>query len=142
MAVEDGNYLVTVACPGSSPLDGDQFNRLVSTSSHRQSPRPSPAVGRWVRWVPQGPRGFGDAALIAHADLPLGVVALGGSVCSFDPLYGQDFEAAVLEAALGTNPRRSTSVRKWSQSDRAAAAIFPRGDPDPGWRSAIRGPRR
>jgi hypothetical protein len=32
-------------------------------------------------------------------NLPAGIVALGGSVCSFDPCYGHDFDLAVLEAA-------------------------------------------
>jgi hypothetical protein len=31
MAVEDGNCLVTVACPGGLPLTGDQFSELAST---------------------------------------------------------------------------------------------------------------
>ncbi len=99
MAVEDGNYLVTVACPGGSPFDSDQFNQLVSTVV------PSTVAAPIASGRPVGPVGAARSAGIRRRrfdrtpDFPLGVVALGGSVCSFDPLYGQDFEAAVLEAA-------------------------------------------
>jgi hypothetical protein len=99
MAVEDGNYLVTVACPGGSPLTDDQFNELVSTLV-------SPTVAAAIA----GGRPLGSVTAATSArigrrrfdrapHLPAGVVALGGSVCSFDPCYGQDFDVAVLEAA-------------------------------------------
>jgi hypothetical protein len=98
MAVEDGNYLVSVACPGSSPFTGDRFNELVST-----------LVPRTVAMAIAGGRPLGPVSAATSArtgrrrfdrarHLPAGVVALGGSVCSFDPFYAQDFDVAVLEA--------------------------------------------
>jgi 2-polyprenyl-6-methoxyphenol hydroxylase-like FAD-dependent oxidoreductase len=99
MAVEDGNSLVTVACPDSSPLNGHLFNQLVSTLV---SPTIATAI---ARARPVGPVSAATSARIRRRrfdrarHLPAGVVALGGSVCSFDPCYGQDFDVAVLEAA-------------------------------------------
>jgi 2-polyprenyl-6-methoxyphenol hydroxylase-like FAD-dependent oxidoreductase len=99
MAIEDGNYLVTVACPDSSPLNGEQFNQFVSTLV---PPTVAMAIagGR-----PVGPASAATSARIGRRrfdrvrHLPAGIVALGGSVCSFDPCYGHDFDLAVLEAA-------------------------------------------
>jgi 2-polyprenyl-6-methoxyphenol hydroxylase-like FAD-dependent oxidoreductase len=99
MAVEDGNHLVTVACPGGSPLSGDQFNALAGTLA---PPTLAKAIagGR-----PLGPVTAATPARIRRrrfdrvTHLPAGVVAIGGSVCSFDPFYAQDFGVAVLEAA-------------------------------------------
>jgi hypothetical protein len=99
MAVEDGNYLATVACPGSSPLTDDRFSELVSTLV---PPTVATAIagGR-----PVGPVSAATSARIGRRrfdrarNLPAGFVALGGSVCSFDPCYGQDFDVAVLETA-------------------------------------------
>jgi 2-polyprenyl-6-methoxyphenol hydroxylase-like FAD-dependent oxidoreductase len=98
MAVEDGNYLVTVACPGSSPFTGDRFSELVST-----------VVPPTVATAIAGGRPLGPVSAVTSTrigrrrfdrarHLPAGVVALGGSVCSFDPFYAQDFDVAVLEA--------------------------------------------
>jgi hypothetical protein len=92
MAVEDGNCLLTVACPGSSPLTGNQFNELVSALV-------SPTVAAAIAGSrPVGPVSAAPSARIGRRrfdrarHLPAGVVALGGSVCSFDPFYGQDFD--------------------------------------------------
>jgi hypothetical protein len=98
-AIENGNHLVAVGCPGSSPLNDHQFNQLVST---HVSPTVAAAIagGRPVAPVSAatyaqiGRRRFDRAPY-----LPAGVVALGGSVCCFDPLYQPDFDVAVLEAA-------------------------------------------
>jgi hypothetical protein len=67
--------------PGSPPD--------VVVIDHRRAHPHRAATSGWIRR-----RRFDRAPY-----LPAGVVALGGSVCSFDPLYGQDFELAVLEAA-------------------------------------------
>jgi hypothetical protein len=100
MAIENGDHLVAVAaCPGSSPLNGDHFNQLVST---HVPPTVAAAVagGR-----PVGPVGAATYARIGRRrfdralHLPAGVLGLGGSVCCFDPLYEHDFDVAVLEAA-------------------------------------------
>jgi 2-polyprenyl-6-methoxyphenol hydroxylase-like FAD-dependent oxidoreductase len=99
MAVEDGNHLVTVACPGGAPLSGDQFNELASTLV-------PPTVARAIAGGrPLGPVGAATPARIRRrrfdraTHLPAGVVAVGSSVCSFDPFYAQGFDVAVLEAA-------------------------------------------
>jgi 2-polyprenyl-6-methoxyphenol hydroxylase-like FAD-dependent oxidoreductase len=117
MAVEDGNHLVTVACPGRSPLTGDQFNELVSTLV---PPTVATAIagGR-----PLGPMSAATPARIGRRrfdrarHLPGGIVALGGSMCSFDPFYAQDFDVAVLEAAtLGGILRDQHRYRDGSHS--------------------------
>jgi NAD(P)-binding Rossmann-like domain len=54
---------------------------------------------------PVGPASSANSARIGRRrfdrvrHLPAGIVALGGSVCSIDPFYAQDFDVAVLEAA-------------------------------------------
>ena len=99
MAVEDGNYLAIVACPGSSPLNSEKFNQLLSSFG------PSTVAASIASGRPVGPVSVARSSLIRRRrfdrvrDLPAGLVALGASVCSFDPFYGPDFEAAVLEAA-------------------------------------------
>jgi hypothetical protein len=99
MAVEDGNYLVTVACPGRSQPTGNQINDLVSALV-------PPTVATAIAGSrPVGPASAATSARIGRRrfdrvrHLPAGLVALGGSVCSFDPCYGHDFDVAVLEAA-------------------------------------------
>jgi hypothetical protein len=99
MAVEDGNYLVTVAGPGSSPPTGDQIDELVSALV------PPTAATAIAGSRPVGPANAATSARIGRRrfdrvrHLPAGIVALGGSVCSFDPCCGHDFDVAVLEAA-------------------------------------------
>ena len=99
MAAEDGNYLVTVASPASSPLTGDQINELVSALV---PPTVAMAIGGGR---PVGPASAATSVRIGRRrfdrvrQLPAGIVALGGSVCSFDPCYGHHFDLAVLEAA-------------------------------------------
>ncbi len=98
MAVEGGNYLVIVACPDTSPLTDDRFSELVSTLP----PTVATAIadGRSL-----GPVSVAMPARIRRrrfdraSHLLAGVVALGGSVCSFDPCYGRDLDVAILEAA-------------------------------------------
>ena len=85
MAVEGGNYLVIVACPDSSPLTATSSVELVSTLP----PTVATAIadGRSL-----GPVSVAMPARIRRrrfdraSHLLAGVVALGGSVCSFDPL--------------------------------------------------------
>jgi 2-polyprenyl-6-methoxyphenol hydroxylase-like FAD-dependent oxidoreductase len=99
MTVEGGNYLVIVACPDSAPLTDDGFSELVSTLV---PPTVATAIadGR-----PLGPVSVATPARIRRrrfdraSHLLAGVVALGGSMSSFDPCYGQDLDVAVLEAA-------------------------------------------
>jgi hypothetical protein len=98
MAVEDGNCLVTVACPGNSPLSSDQFDQHVSTHV------PPTVAATIASGRPVGAVSAATSARIRRRfdsarHLPAGVVALGGSVCSFDPCDGQDFDVAILEAA-------------------------------------------
>ena len=87
------------ACPGSSPLNGHQFNQLVSTyvpptvAAAIAGARPVAPVSA-ATYAQIGRRRFDRAPY-----LPTGVLALGGSVCCFDPLYQPDFDVAVLEAA-------------------------------------------
>jgi hypothetical protein len=70
MAVEDGNYLVTIACPGGSPPNSDRFNELVSTLVPPRVATPSASGRPRDPRVPQGQRGFCDAALTARAIFP------------------------------------------------------------------------
>jgi flavin-dependent dehydrogenase len=99
MAVENGQYVVTVAGPTSPPRDGDQFDQLL------RNLLPQQVAANLASGRPTGPLIMFASARIRrrfdYADrLPPNVVALGDSLCSLDLLEGRGFEAAVLEASL------------------------------------------
>jgi flavin-dependent dehydrogenase len=105
MAVENGQHVMTIAGPTSPPRDGDQFDHLLRNLLPQQ-----------VAATIAGAQSAGPVITFAsarirrpfdYADrLPPNVVALGDSLCSFDPLEGWGFEAAVLEAGRLWAPNR------------------------------------
>jgi flavin-dependent dehydrogenase len=105
MAVENGQYVATVAGASSPPHDGDKFDELLRDLLPQQ-----------VAVAIAGAQSAGPVITFAsarirrrfdYADcLPPNVVALGDSLCSFDPLEGRGFEAAVLEAGRLWAPNR------------------------------------
>lgn len=99
MAVENGQYVVTVAGPNTPPSGGEEFDQLLRDLLPQQ-----------VAAIIAGAQPAGPVIMFASArirrrfdnvdHLPPNVIALGDSLCSFDPLEGRGFEAAVLEAGI------------------------------------------
>jgi flavin-dependent dehydrogenase len=99
VAVENGQYVVAVAGPNSPPCDSDQFDQLL------RNLLPHQVAATIADGQPAGPLIISASAGVRrHFDsadrLPPNVVAVGGSLCSLDPLEGRGFEAAVLEAGV------------------------------------------
>jgi hypothetical protein len=97
MAVENGQYVMTIAGPISPPRDADQFDQVL------RNLLPQQVAATLASGQPAGPVIMFASARIRrrfdYADrLPPNVVALGDSLCSLDLLEGRGFEAAVLEA--------------------------------------------
>ena len=102
MAVENGQYVVTVADPNIPkipPCDGEEFDGLL------RDLLPQRVAATLAGGQPAGPViMFASASIRRRFDdadrLPPNVVAIGDSLCSLDPLDGRGFEAAVLEAGV------------------------------------------
>jgi flavin-dependent dehydrogenase len=97
LAVENGQYVVTVAGASSPPHDGDECDELL------RNLLPQQVVAAIAGAQSAGPViTFASARIrrsFDYADrLPPNVVALGDSLCSLDPLEGRGFDAAVLKA--------------------------------------------
>ena len=98
-AVENDHYVVTVAGPSSPQVDAEQYDQLL------RDLLPQHVAAAVVASRPAGPVIISASAQIRrHFDqadrLPSNVVALGDSLCSFDPLVGRGLEVAVLEATV------------------------------------------
>jgi 2-polyprenyl-6-methoxyphenol hydroxylase-like FAD-dependent oxidoreductase len=95
MAVENDQYVVTIVDRTSPPRDRDEFDQLL------RNLLPQQVAANLASGQPMGPVIRFASAPIRRFDcadsLPPNVVALGDSLCSFDPLEGRSFEAAVLE---------------------------------------------
>jgi 2-polyprenyl-6-methoxyphenol hydroxylase-like FAD-dependent oxidoreductase len=99
MAVEADQYVLTIASPNLLPDDGDQFDQLL------RNLLPQQIAATVLGGQPAGPVIISASPLVRRGldqsdRLPRNVVALGDSLCSFDPLEGQGFEAAVREAGV------------------------------------------
>jgi hypothetical protein len=96
MAVENGQYVATIAGSKSPPRDSDQFDQLL------RNLLPERVAAAVARGRPAGPVIMSASARVRRyfdsaERFPPNVFAIGDSLCSSDPLEGRGFEAALVE---------------------------------------------
>lgn len=121
LRVEGDRWMVTLAGWGADkpPLDPEGYEafaaRLAVPDLHD--------VLRWAEPLDE-PRGFRYAASVRHRyehldDLPVGLLAAGDAVCSFDPVYGQGMTVGAQEAVAMRQQLEQGSLpspRSWFRS--------------------------
>lgn len=99
MTVENGQYVASLGAPNIPAHDGDQFDQLLSSLLPQQLAAliaDSQAAGPVIIFASAGMR-----RRFHNADrLPGNLIALGDSLCCFDPLQGHSFEVAVRQASV------------------------------------------